>query len=38
LPGESHGQRRGTRQATIHGVTRSRTQLKQLSTHTLILP
>ena len=31
LLGESHGQR--SLQATVHGVTKSQTQLKQLSTH-----
>ena len=30
LPGEPHGQRR---RATVHGVTRSRTQLKPLNVH-----
>ena len=30
LPGESH---RGARLATIHGVTKSQTRLKQLSRH-----
>ena len=32
LPGESPGQR--SQQATVHRVTKSRTRLKQLSTHT----
>ena len=31
LPGESHGQR--SQWATVHGVTKTRTQLKQLSTY-----
>ena len=44
-PGEGHGNPlqyclensvdRGTWQATVHGVEKSRTQLKQLSTHAL---
>ena len=33
LPGESHGQRSWW--ATVHGVTKSRTLLKQLSTHSM---
>ena len=32
LPGESHGQRAW--QATVHGVVKSQTRLKGLSTHT----
>ena len=34
LPGESHGQRSWW--ATVHGVAKSQTRLKRLSTHTLI--
>ena len=36
LPGESHGQRRLV--ATVHEVTKSQTQLKQFSIHTLHWP
>ena len=36
LPGKSHGQR--SLRATVHGVTQSQTQLKQLSTHSRMVP
>ena len=36
LPGESHGQR--SLRATVHGVTKSQTQLKQLSIYACMQP